>query len=296
MRIGWWIFAIGNFTVLSTPAFGCFCSSTPMCSHIETYTQSSAVFVGRVVDVWPSREAIASESRRLQLPALRHLILQRWHGVLSAEEEGYIRTTQNKDAIESRYAIMQRVLFEVSEGFVGPQVREVYTDATSCGYRFELGSVYLVNSSREGARFRTGACSRTSRVESDDAVEDLKALRAWKSGRPLPPRIYGHIGSASLRIDTRVDLKDDRDDRSVLLGVDGRFWIEDLEKKQYRLQVEDARGKGERVIDLSRLSCFEAFPWFGGGWHVAGSPGVIDSPQTFQMSDPPPLLPKPPQK
>lgn len=234
MRMVWWICAICTYAMLSPPASGCLCFSTPMCGQVESLPKSDAVFVGSVVDVWPSRKSLSTASRRLPLPALRRLILQRWRGALSSEEEEYIRTTQDRDAIESRYAIMQRVRFVVSEGFVGPPISEVYTDVSSCGYRFEPGRVYLVNSSRDGTRYRTGACWRTSQVESDDALEDLKTLRAWKSGAPLPPRIYGRIHSADLRTDTRVRLKDDREERSVPLSANGRFSIDNLEKKQYR--------------------------------------------------------------
>jgi hypothetical protein len=283
-------------TMLPLRAYGCLCFSTPMCSQVETYTESGAVFVGRVVDVWPPRQKLTTESQHLSLSVLRHLILRRWHGALSAEEERYIRTTPDRAAIEFRYAIMQRVRFVVSEVLAGPQVCEVYTDASSCGYRFELSREYLVNSGREGPRYRTGACSRTSRVESDDAVEDLKALRAWKSGRPLPPRIYGRIDSPDLRMDTRVHVIDDREEHTVLLAANGRFSFDGLEKTKYRFQVQDGRGKGERLVDLSHLSCFEAFPWFDGVWHVAGSPVVLDSHPTPQILDPPPLRPGPLQQ
>jgi hypothetical protein len=136
-----------------------------------------------------------------------------------------------------------------------------------------------VNSVRGGSRYQTGACSRTSKVESDDAVEDLRALRVWKSGRRLPPRIYGRIDSSDLRTDTRVRLINDRKEYSISPGADGRFSFDGLEKTKYRLQIEDGRGNGERVINLATFGCFEATPWFDGAWHVAGSPVQPDEPQ-----------------
>jgi hypothetical protein len=45
-------------------------------------------------------------------------------------------------------------------------------------------------------------------------------------------------------------------------------------------------------MDLSRVGCFEAFPWFSNGWRIAGSPVVIDVPQPPPLREPPPLLPK----
>lgn len=274
--------------MLSTRAYGCFCFSTPMCSQIGADSQSS-VFVGKVIEIWPNREAIARESGHLSPRQYRQVILNRWHGTLSPDEETYIRTSADRDKIGFRFGIMQRVRFQVSEELSGPRVSEVYTDASSCGYRFETGQVYLVNASRDGSRYRTGACSRTAKVDSDSAIEDLKALRARKSGNPLPPRIYGRIDSGDLNSDTRIRLVHDGEERPVTIGKDGSFSIDGLERMKYRLIVEDARGKGDREIDLSRIGCFESFPWFSDGWHIAGSPVVIAPQPVPQLPEPPPL-------
>jgi hypothetical protein len=126
------------------------------------------------------------------------------------------------------------------------------------------------------ARYSTGACSRTASVESDDAIEDLKALRAWTSGSALSPRIYGRILYSDLRPDIQIRLVRNQDERSLRPNPDGSFSFDDLEKAEYRLPVQDSRGIGERVLDLSRLGCFEATPWFSGVWHIAGSPVLLD--------------------
>lgn len=259
-----------------------------MCSQIGADSESS-VFIGRVLEVWPNRESIARPSSHLSLRQYRQLIFNRWQGTLSPEEETYIRTSADRDKIEFRFGIMQRVRFQVSEELLGPKVSEVYTDASSCGYRFETGQVYLVNATRDGSRYRTGACSRTAKIDSDSAVEDLKALRARKSGIALPPRIYGRVDAGDLKSDTRLRLAYDGEERSVAIGNDGRFSFDGLERMKYRLIVEDARGKGDREIDLSRIGCFESFPWFSGGWHIAGSPVVIAPLPVPQLPEPPPL-------
>lgn len=279
-------------TALSGSVLGCMCFSTPMCSQVAALSQSNAVFVGRVVEIWPAREVLASQ-QHLSRPQLRHLILQRWRGALSADEERYVRTSPEWGKIEFRYAYMQRVRFAVSELFTGPPILEIYTDISSCGYRFDPGGSYLVNSFRDGPRYRTVACSRTARVDSVDAVEDLKALRAWKSGNPLAPRIYGRISSSDLRADIRVRLTKDQNERLAHLDANGGFSFEGLQKAQYRLEVQDARGTGGRVIDLSRLGCFEATPWFSVVWDIAGSPVLLEtkSPPTPEIPDPPLLNP-----
>jgi hypothetical protein len=87
-----------------------------MCDQIGTLSQSSAVFVGRVIEIWPNREVIAGQ-QNLSHSQLRNLILQRWRGVLSAQEERYIRTSPEWNKVEFRYAYMQRIRFVVSDVF-----------------------------------------------------------------------------------------------------------------------------------------------------------------------------------
>lgn len=293
MRLVRWLGAVCCFLLLSVPLFGCMCFSTPMCSTVDTHSGSDAVFVGKVVDVWPSRKALGTEIQHLSLPSLRRMILSRWHGALSAEEERDVRTSQNRAEIELRYGILQRVRFVVNEILTGPEVRELYTDASSCGYRFEPGRDYFVVTTHHGGRYETGACSRTSPVASESATEDLRALRARKTGKPLSPRVYGHISLDDLRGETRVQLQGDEENRSLLVKGDGRFAFDGLQMKTYRLEVRDERGTGERTIDLASIGCFEAFPWYSDGWRIGGSPVVIESRPAIQLPDPPELLPKP---
>jgi hypothetical protein len=257
------------------PAFGCFCFSTPMCEQVGPTLAGSAVFVGRVVEVWPTQSTLSHEFQHASLVSLRRLLLSRWRGVLSPEDERYIRT-KDKSYLEVRYAFMQRVRFKATEVFAGSGTEEIYTDCSSCGYRFQVGHVYLVNASRGGRRYWTGACFRTGPVESREAIEDLKALRAWKSGTPLAARVYGHIPHDDLRGDVRVSLVNERGRKLADPTFDGAFSFDDLDRTEYRLQVEDGRGKGERLIDLSRVRCFEAMPWFSGEWHIAGTPVQMD--------------------
>ena len=240
------------------------------------------------MEIWPAREVLASQ-QHLSRTQLRRLILQRWRRVLSTDEERYIRTSPEWEKIEFRYAYMQRIRFAVGEAFAGPPIREVFTDTSSCGVRFESGEAYLVNSFRDGPRYRTFACSRTARVESDDAAEDLKALRAWKSGTPLSPRIYGRITSPDLLAGVRVRLTKDQDEKLALVNANGGFSFDGLENAQYRLEVQDARGTGDRLIDVSRLGCFEANLSFSHGWHIAGTP--VQLTPRIVLPDLPPLQP-----
>ena len=275
MRLDPWLSAVYVCATLSGPAFGCICGSTPMCSQVTSLSPSNAVFIGRVVEIWPDREILASQEH-LPQAELRGLILQRWRNVLSPDEEHYIRTSPEWGKIEFRYLYMQRVRLAVSEAFTGPTSQEIYTDISSCGYHFKVDRVYLVSSIRDGTRYRTGACSRTGPVDSEDAVEDLKALRAWRSGKPLAPRIYGRIPSDDMRADIRLRLTKDHDEKLARVDANGGFSFDGLERAQYRLEVQDARGSGARVINLSRLGCFEATPWFSDVWHIGGVPVLLE--------------------
>jgi hypothetical protein len=294
MRVLRWLCAWYVCTTLGGSAFGCFCFDTPMCSQVGELSQSNAIFVGRVVEVWPAPEVLLRQ-QHLSRSQVRQLILRRWRGVLSADEELYVRTSSEWPTIEFRYAYMQRARLAVTELLSGPPIQEIYTDTSDCGYRFQPGASYLVNSFRDGPRYRTGACSRTGRVDSDDAVEDLKALRAWKAGNPLAPRIYGRVLPSNLRPGILVGLRKNQDETVTGLDAIGGFSFDGLEKTQYRLEVRDARGTGDRLIDLSRLRCFEATPWFGvgEGWHIAGSPVLVETkiPRIPEIPDAPPLGP-----
>lgn len=257
-----------------------------MCRQLQDLPGSRAIFIARVIDVWPAREVVAEEAHLSQLQ-LRRLILSRWHGTLTAKEEQYVRTSPEWGKIQSRYAWLQRVSIVTTDVFAGPELHEVYTEASDCGYRFEAGRTYLVNASVDGPRYRTGACTRTGPVQSQEAIEDLKALRAWKSGHPLAPRIYGWIHPSDLRPDTRLSLVGLRE---VPVSPDGSFSFDGLTKAEYRLRIQDARGTGDRVIDLRRLGCFETLPSFHNGWSIAGSPVLIEV-TTPKIADPSPVAP-----
>ncbi len=168
-------------------ARGCFCFSTPMSAQTDLDLKDHAVFAGRVVEVWPNRETIARETGDLSLKRLRPLILARWGSVMTPKERRSLRWARRPGRIGFHYAFLQRVRFEVDEVLLGPAVAEVFTEAASCGYRFEVGREYLVNADRQGGHYRTGACSRTGPLSDRETVEDLDVLRARKArGGPDP--------------------------------------------------------------------------------------------------------------
>lgn len=253
------------------------------------------MFVGRVMEVWPSRrDLVETYERRLSSSQLRQFLLRRWSGVLSPDEIRALRTSRDADAILHRYEHMQRVRFAVVEAFSGPPIAQVFTHSGSCGVDFQEGQTYLVNATQDSGWYRVRACSRTDRVESFEAAEDLKALRAWKSGSPLAPRVYGQIAAAELRTDTRLRLFGDGGERLVPIDSSGRFSAEGLERKEYRLQIDDARGKADYAVDLGPVSCFEARASFDGRWRIwTSGPIMMRSPPAPELPAPPELIPLP---
>lgn len=290
--MNWWLRVFLLFVPLGPGLSGCMCFTDPLCGRNAIDPRAHVLFVGRVIEVWPSRQAIADEDRRLTLEQLRALTLRRWRGVLTPEEERSIRAEGDKILLLLKHANRQRVRFEISEVFSGPPVREVFTDSFSCGFPFQPGQSYLVSAFPQGPRFSTGACSGTGRVDSHYTLEDLKFLRARKAGHPLPPRIYGRIDLKDLRPDTRVLLIKDGAEQTTQIGPDGTFAFDHLDKSKYLLRVQDARGRDDLEIDLRPFGCFEAFPGFYNGWSIVGGPNLIPAgPPARQLEEP--VLPAP---
>lgn len=268
------------FMLCGESALACFCFSTPMCHQILTpeSLESHAIFIGRVVAIWPSRKEVA-QTLELSGTEMREEILRRWREVLSPEERDRIlRATSDSDwqQIKMRYAALIRIRFEVRETLNGPQqLRDVYTDTSSCGYPFQLDQVYLVNAS-PGTRYHTGACTNTAPIDSPEAVEDLKAIRSWnRSGPQLAPRIYGNVYVPDLRSDSvHIRLESTQSntiEERIPDSVTGAFSFDNLNRgSRYKLKVNSV---GSRDIDLTAVGCFNAFvSRRSGRWTIGGSP------------------------
>lgn len=255
---------------------------------MDPFSASDAIFVGRVIEIWPPRQSFARDEH-LNFAQEKRLILYRWRGVLSKEEERRISTSSEWSGSDADFVYMQRIRVVVKESFTGPTTREIYTSATSCGIRFRLNQTYLIVSNPKGSRYYTGACSGTAPIDSHDAVRDLKVLRDWKAGISLLPQIEGSIDPEDLRPNLRVRLVRDQEVTSIFPGADGIFSVDRLAKAQYRLQVEDGRGKAETLIDLSNRACFQASIRFSDGWSINVWPFLEE--KTLSIPD----LPDPPR-
>lgn len=261
----------------------CFCFSTPLCNQLPSPDGRRMIFVGTVSSMYPhslgiygSIEAALSTRDRTALARTKALILRVWGPVLSPDEARSIRLASSRNELDRAMtmgAFARRVRFRVKEWIEGNSGEEIelFTDPGSCGYRFQPGKEYLVVSyqNTKTDKWWTGACSRTAPVDSENARQDLKALRAWRDGQPLAPRIYGQVLDWRKRQlgvplfsgspDVLIRLAGASSEQEVRADAEGRFSFENLEptKQRIELVVPEILGSPQN-IDLSRGRCFEA--------------------------------------
>jgi hypothetical protein len=125
-----------------------------------------------------------------------------------------------------------------------------------CGVPFEVGANYLVvaDLSPNGV-LSTSICDRTQKIEDLEASTDLRALRAWRDHQFIRGWVFGGVAKSdtairiALRIAVRtgeefkpmdgvlVQLRAGRSSREVRTDAQGRFSIEGLEPRKYKVYV-----------------------------------------------------------
>jgi hypothetical protein len=259
------LFVLLLMLALGGHAYGCICFAAPKCVRTERLAKGESAFVGKVVEIWPTREVLRAEAATGSESTLRRRFMDRWGSILPAEALRHLRTEPYL------FEGLQRVRFEVAEHLGGTRTSEIYTGATSCGIAFQRGETYLVVASRNGGLMRTGACSGTGSVLESTVSTAIAELRALETGREVVRKIYGRIAASSLGGDTRLLLwASDGSELAVVPDANGSFSMEGLGKTKYRFRVEDARGSDERLIDLSKRGCFEANISFSDKWRIDG--------------------------
>jgi hypothetical protein len=249
----------------------------PLCNQLPNPDGPRTIFVGVVVDVFPESvlayRAAFDYDDRGSVERYKALILRLWGPVLLAGEARRIKLANSRTALRAVSDLgtyPRRVRLRVSEwlkGRVGGEF-EIFTDGDDCGYKFEKGKEYLVVSRQniKTGRWWVFACSRTALVGSVDAQEDLIALRVWRTGRQLAPRIYGRVvdwrerQAADVPATTAViRLVGASIDRETRTDAEGRFSFDDLTPAKYRVEIVAPAARGDpRELDLSRGGCFEA--------------------------------------
>ena len=102
-------------------------------------------------------------------------------------------------------------------------------------------------------RWQVSSCSRTRALA--DATEDLRVLRAWKSGLRLPGRIQGYSGSREAGI--KVTLLVDKQAETVT-DSNGMFEFANLEAGNYEVEATAALRRA-RTVDLTHAWCAQVF-------------------------------------
>lgn len=172
--------------------------------------------------------------------------------------------------IEDRQRSQVRVE-ELFIGDVGPEIQIVDTNNTSCSYQYKVGQTYLFEARQDG-RGRWVPLVCTGRASTIDSAEDnIRSLRAWKSGQTLPSRIYGKalvMGRfpTAVRFGLRGEVP-----METILDEDDRFSFDNLQPGRYefemltpgRMGLNDKEVFGPYPIDLTSGGCAELAPLIG---------------------------------
>ncbi len=265
-----------------------FCARNP-----DPKGQDIALFVGEVVDVYPkSIEHYMEIVRQVQLSLpqekktdggeiQRQLWLKVWGQELTAEEREKLEHSDAGRA-SSPFAGMhwnfpRRVRFRIVERFAGTASLdfELFTGigGGDCGVGFEVGQTYLVDSFQQdkATRWSASICSGTRHVKY--ATEDLRSLRAWKEGKPLPPRIYGVLEDWTDRRQSEgqywkpfpgveLRLTGPEGTTKATTDAEGHFAFENLRRNKYRIEADlpgwrlDER---KQTIDLATQACADLY-------------------------------------
>lgn len=304
--------------VLSPQAYCCMCFSTPLCSRQQAPGDKTAIFVGTVVELNPSfdaiRDSVFASGGRPTLPRAKAELLRLWRGLLFAEEVLRIESADSLGQLVADTSFLShRVRFHVGEWLEGGSGGsfELFTEESSCGYRFAVGKRYMVVAFRNGnaERWRTGACSRTAPVEDVFAQEDIRALRAVRDGRPLPPHVYGKIydgresvGSASGVPNALLRLVGESSSRETRSDAQGWYAFDDLPAGRYQLELREPAAQGKpAAVDLTSYRCFQASGLVKGNgafstYEILGEMGLVaPSPAGIVVEEPdlpiPPAVP-----
>lgn len=153
-------------------AWACQCAGTAaFCENPpDPHEKNHAVFVGRVVEVYPGEtgeeyaEALhgpaARSGARPTFESYRASLLNLWRGVLTEEEENALRLARTSSEIQKPlrdldWTTPRRVHLEVAERFLGAESAgfHVFTGSGShdCGVGFRKGEVWLVSAQRRSA-------------------------------------------------------------------------------------------------------------------------------------------------
>lgn len=274
---------------------GCSCVGIqPYCNSLPLHENArTAIFVGKVSSVYPA-ESMQDYARLLTTSAngtgapnpdlVKEGLLKIWRGVLTPEEEAHIRSAKPADLpmpLSGMFWTMpRRIQLDVGERFQGATGDhfELFTGigGGDCGVAFKTGETFLVVASQDPAtgRWSSTICSRTQSIRYADS--DLRALRAWKEGRSLKPRVYGNVedwtnrgkgwGVESKPLGSlKLELRTGDQVRTTLTGADGSFAFDDLEPKVYQLRAEIAGWRFLRTsesrtqVDLTHAGCSELF-------------------------------------
>lgn len=161
--------------------------------------------------------------------------------------------------------LRRRVTMKVRKAYKGSLGEAVYVYTgngdSDCGYRFKIGSRYLVYAYEYDGRLSTSYCSRTRQMKyAKDDLDYLLNLPGLPSGVTIFGRIYKFdsqqvgplrsIGFPQVKIEI-----DGPERKTILTDSEGSFSVKGLVAGQYDVKAERPNG-----FDPSVLSLVDLFP------------------------------------
>ena len=239
---------------------------------------------GRVLRKGPeiASPELSTEEERLVFAAGKELFLDLWGHELTASERVALQRADTEEELNAVLEsvpddMVKRVEVNVQETLIGDLpdrlVLSTGMEGADCGVDFRDGETYLIEAQLvRDLLWSTSICSRTNRIR--DAQEDLEALRSWKKGESLTPRVYGYVDDWTSRHDehpssypriggVRLKLLGESETHEAVTDSEGRFRFEGLESQVYRLELDEpdwhfwSTAQARSTIDLTEAHCAE---------------------------------------
>lgn len=154
--------------------------------------------------------------------------------------------TDNEDYTRRRFTVKVKKIYK---GSLGDAVF-IYTGNgdSDCGYRFEIGSRYLIYASEYDGRLSTNKCTRTSRMKyAKEDADYLSRFSSAPSGATIFGKVYKYdsqqsfpirsIGFPKVRIEINGPEK-----KTTLTDEKGSFSVAGLVAGQYNVNAETPEG------------------------------------------------------
>lgn len=213
-------------SLFSTPTFASCAPRFSFCHQLPKDSEQSVIFLGTVSSVIPISEAdAASYNPQRRYPVARFQVTENFKGIESSEIELLLTSDAFMDNIPMGVTAFRAGEQWLVEGYYDPQEK----------------------------KWMTSNCSRNNRLEN--AEQELRVLRAWKSGHVLKVRLNGEVINRDERkqiAEAKVTFRNEKRTMEITTDARGQFLMENVEPGVYEVTTE---GSPVRTLDLTRGWC-----------------------------------------